>query len=163
MSYYPLATGNSWTYKMKDGNSYTNEVTATDGNLFTMKNSLAPNTTQVKKDGDVYTANHWDSSCFQTLLKDNAATGDNWEVKFTANSLESILLHTVKESGLTKEVNGKTYNDVLLVEAESKLLMNGSIIPLNYFTQYYYAKGVGLILTTSSAGDEQGLTTYSLN
>jgi hypothetical protein len=158
MPYYPLATGNSWTYKMKDGNSYTNEVTAADGPLFTMKNSMAPNTVQVRKDGDEYTANHWDGISFQTLLKDNAAKGDTWEVKFTANGLESILVHTVKDSGLTKEVNGKSYNDVLLVEAESKLLMNGTIMPLNYFTRYYYANGVGLVLTTTSMGDEQGLT-----
>jgi hypothetical protein len=163
MSYYPLATGNSWTYKMKDGNRYTNEVIASDGNLFTMKNSLMPNTAQVRKDGEIYSANHWDGINFQVFLKDNAATGDSWEVKFTANGLESILLHTVKESGLSKEVNGKTYTDVLLIEAESKLLMNGNIIPLNYFTQYYYAKAVGLILTTSSAGDEQGLTESTLN
>ena len=163
MSYYPLATGNSWTYKMKDGNSYTNEVTASDGNLFTMKNSLMPDTAQVRKDGDVYSANHWDSAKFQVLLKDNAATGDSWEVKFTANGLESILVHTVKESGITKEVNGKTYPDVLLIEAESKLLMNGNIMPLNYFTQYYYAKSIGLIMTTSSMGDVHTLQSYVLN
>ena len=163
MPYYPLATGNSWTYKMKDGNSYTNEVTAADGTLFTMKNSLAPNTTQVRKDGDLYTANHWDGATFQTLLKDTPVKGDSWEVKFTANGLESILIHTVKDTGLSKEVNGTSYNDVILVEAESRLLMNGNIIPLNYFTQYYYANGTGLILTTTSAGDEQGLTGCKLN
>jgi hypothetical protein len=123
---------------------------------------MAPNPVQVKKEGDEYTANHWDGTSFQTLLKDSAAKGDTWEVKFTANGLDSILVHTVKDSGLTKEVNGKSYSDVLLIEAESKLLMNGSIMPLNYFTQYYYAAGVGLILTTTSMGDEQGLTEYVL-
>jgi len=163
MSYYPLAAGNKWTYKMKDGNSYSNEVTAAEGNIFTMKNSMTPATIQMRKDGDTYLANHWDGTSFQVLLKDNPATGDSWEVKFTANGLESILIHTVQETGIIKEVNGKTYSDVIKIDAESKLLMNGSIIPLNYFTQYYYAKGVGLVLTTTSAGDEQGLTDYILN
>ncbi len=163
MSYYPLATGNSWTYKMKDGSSYTNEVTASDGNLFTMKNSLMPNTAQLKKDGDQYLANHWDGTSFQVFLKENPEIGDDWDVKFTANGLESILRHTIKETGLTKEVEGKTYNDVMLIEAESMLMMNGTLITLSFFTQYYYAKGVGLILTTSSMGDVQGLTSCKLN
>ncbi|MEQ1676536.1 MAG: hypothetical protein ABL876_07540, partial [Chitinophagaceae bacterium] len=70
---------------------------------------------------------------------------------------------TIKETGLTKEVEGNTYNDVLLIEAESMLMMNGTLITLSFFTQYYYAKGVGLILTTSSMGDVQGLTSYKLN
>lgn len=162
MAYYPLATGNKWTYKLKDGNTYTNEVTAVDGNLFTMKNSMTPDPVQMRKDGDTYFANHWDGTNFQLLLKDNATQGDTWEVKFTANGLESILANTVKETGITKEVEGKTYNNVVMIEAESKLLMNGNLIPLNYFTQYYYANGIGLILTTTSAGDAQGLTDYTI-
>ena len=40
--------------------------------------------------------------------------------------------------------------------------MNGSQMALNFFTQYYYAAGVGLILTTSSAGDIHELTEYKL-
>ena len=163
MSYYPLAPGNKWTYKLKDGNIYSNEVISADDNLFTMKNSMTPVTVQMRKDGDTYLANHWDGISFQVLLKDNAAVSDTWEVKFTANGLESILVNTIKETGGTKEVEGKTYNDVMMIEAESKLLMNGNLMSLNYFTQYYFAKGVGLILTTTSAGDAQGLTAYLLN
>lgn len=163
MSYYPLAPGNKWTYKLKDGNTYSNEVTAADGNLFTLKNSMTPATVQMRKDGDTYFANHWDGTNFQVLLKDNTAVGDTWEVKFTANGLESILINTVKETSGSKEVEGKTYNNVMIVEAESKLLMNGNLMSLNYFTQYYFAKDVGLILTTTSAGDAQGLMEYQLN
>lgn len=50
-----------------------------------------------------------------------------------------------------------------MIEAESKIKMNGNLISLNYFTQYYYAKGVGLILTASSDGDTHSLTRYHLN
>lgn len=163
MAYYPLATGNSWTYKMKDGNSYTNEVTASDGNTFTMKNSMMPNTTQIKKEGDEYHANHWDGTSFQLMLKETDEKGYDWDVKFTANGLESILRHVVKETGLTKEVNGKTYNNVMMVEAESMIMMNGTLITLSYFTQYYFADGVGLIMTTTSAGDEHVLTASTVN
>ncbi|MBL7726818.1 MAG: hypothetical protein JNM68_03985, partial [Dinghuibacter sp.] len=100
---------------------------------------------------------------FQPWLKDELNKGDQWEVHFTANGLNSIIVMTVKETGLTKEVDGKTYNDVAFVEAESKINMNGNIMALNFFTQYYYAPGVGLVLTTSSAGDEHALTAYELH
>lgn len=163
MSYYPLAAGNSWTYTMKDGNTYTNEVTAADGNLFTMKNSMMPNTTQVKKEGDEYHANHWDGATFQLLLKETDEKGYDWDVKFTANGLESILRHVIKETNISKEAGGKTYNNVMLVEAESMLMMNGTLITLSYFTQYYYAKDAGLILVTTSAGDEHQLTSSVLH
>ncbi len=163
MSYYPLATGNKWTYSLKDGNTYFNEVTAAEGNVFTMKNSMFPNPVQLRKDGTVYHANHWDGTNFQVMMKDDAAKGDTWEVKFTANGLESVLVNTVKETGISKEVAGKNYPDVIMVEAESKLIMNGNLMALNYFTQYYFANGVGLILTTTSSGDEQALKEYSLN
>lgn len=68
-----------------------------------------------------------------------------------------------KEIAKTQEIDGKTYTDVILIEAESKIKMNGNLMPLNFFTQYYYAKNVGLILTTSSAGDRMALTSYTLN
>lgn len=162
MSFYPLTQGNQWTYKMKDGNSYTNEVTDANGNVFIMKNSMMPNTVQVKKDGEIYYANYWDNADFHVLLKDDLTPGEKWDVKFKANGLDNILAMTVKETGLTKEVNGTTYSDVIMVEAESKILMNGNIMPLNYFTQYYYANNVGLIMTTSSAGDEHVLTEHRI-
>jgi hypothetical protein len=163
MAYYPLATGNKWTYRMKDGNSYSNEVTATEGNVFTMKNSLAPATIQMRKEGDNYEANHWDGVTFQLLLKENPEKDYDWDVKFTANGLESILRHVIKEIGITKEVEGKTYNNVMMIEAESMLMMNGTLITLQYFTQYYYADGVGLIMTTTSVGDVHVLTDSTLN
>jgi len=62
--------------------------------------------------------------------------------------------------GISKEVEGKTYSDVVFIEAGSKLNMNGNVISMNFLTQYYYAKGVGLILTTSSRGDAMPLTSY---
>jgi hypothetical protein len=34
---------------------------------------------------------------------------------------------------------------------------------LNFFTQYYYADGIGLVLTTSSAGDSHALIKHSLH
>jgi hypothetical protein len=162
-AYYPLAAGNRWTYKQKDSSTYVNAVTAVNGNEYTMHNSAANTTSIFKKENGVYFTNALEAGNFQPWLKDELKTGDQWEVQFTANGLSSILVMTVKETGITKEVEGKTYSDVVFIEAESKINMNGNLMALNFFTQYYYAPGVGLILTTSSVGDSHALTEYSLN
>lgn len=70
---------------------------------------------------------------------------------------------TVKEAGISKEVDGKTYQDVILVEGDMKMNVGGNLISANYLVQYYYASGVGLVLTTSSYGEWMGLISYQLN
>jgi hypothetical protein len=161
-SYYPLAAGNSWEYKMKDGKTYTNVILSEEGNTYSAKNSLMENPATVKKEGESYLSDHFEHGNFQVFLKDNLAVGDTWEVKFKANNFDNVLVMTVKETGTTKQVEEKEYTGVAMIEAESKMIMNDNLMSLQFFTQYYYAKGVGLILTTSSAGDYQGLVSYSL-
>ena len=161
--YYPLATGNQWKYQMKDGAFYTNTVTASTGPTeFTMVNSMMNKNQLMRKDGDAYLTDAFEDGTISTLLKDNVSVGETWEIKFKANGLDSILVMTVKETDGSKEVNGKSFGNVMMLEAESKLMMNGTLMALNFFTQYYYAKGVGLILTTSSMGDSQSLVEYKL-
>jgi hypothetical protein len=160
MLYYPLSQGNTWTYKLKDGSSYTNSVISIEGNIVTMQNSLVPDPSRVKVEHDVMYNELMSPGNFQVWLKDDLQKDDRWEATFTANGLNSIMEFTVKETGINKEVNGKTYSDVIMLEAESKIDMNGNRISTNFFTQYYYAKGVGLILTTSSMGDEHVLEQF---
>jgi len=163
MQYYPLAAGNKWEYKQKDGSVYTNSVVGIDGNVITMKNSTVPDATKVKiESGSMYNELMTPGN-FQLWLKDDLKKGETWEATFTANGLNSIMAFTVKETGISKEVDGKTYNDVVMLEAESKINMNGNVISTNFFTQYYYAKSIGLILTTSSMGDVHSLQQYVLN
>ena len=162
MNYYPLALNNEWKYKQKDGSTYLNKVTAADGDGFTMHNSAANTSSIVKTNGNEITTDALEAGNFQLWLKNDLQQGESWEIKFKANGLDCILIMTVKETGSSKEVEGKTYNNVLLVEAENKIIYNGNLMPLNFFTQYYYADGVGLILTTSSAGDMHSLIEYSL-
>ncbi|MFN8289374.1 MAG: hypothetical protein U0U70_03835 [Chitinophagaceae bacterium] len=163
MNYYPLATGNRWEYKQKNGNTYHNEVTAVDGNMVTMQNSTLPAPAHVKIENGVMYNELVEPGNFQLWLKDDLKKGESWEATFSANGLDSLMALSVKETGISKEVEGKNYNDVVMVEAESKIKMNGNLISLNYFSQYYYAKGVGLILTTSSDGDFHALTSYQLH
>jgi hypothetical protein len=162
-NYYPLATGNEWQYKQKDGSLYTNKITAANGNVYTMHNSAANTGSQVKAEGDLILTDALEAGKFSQWLGNALNTGDAWEIKFTANGLDSILILTVKETGISKEVEGKTYNDVLFIEAENKMVINGSLMSLNFFTQYYYANGVGLVLTTSSVGDVHALVHCTLH
>jgi hypothetical protein len=162
MNYYPLALNNEWKYKQKDGSTYSNKVTAANGEGFAMHNSAANTSCLVKTNGNEITTDALEAGNFQLWLKNDLQKGESWEINFKANGLDCILIMMVKETGSSKEVEGKTYNNVLLVEAENKIIVNGSLMQLNFFTLYYYADGVGLILTTSSAGDIHSLIEYSL-
>jgi hypothetical protein len=161
--YYPLATGNEWTYKQKDGTTYSNKVTASNGNEYSMHNSAANTGSKLKTDGNTITTDALEAGNFQEWLKNDLKPGDSWEITFKANGLDCILVMTAKESGISKEVEGRSYSNILLVEAENKIIMNGNLLPLNFFTQYYYADGVGLVLTTSSAGDIHSLVDHKLH
>jgi len=162
-NYYPLALNNEWHYKQKDGSTYTNKVTAANGHEYTMHNSAANTISFVRLMDGQMTTDGLEKGNFQLWLPDNLEVGKNWVVSFKANGLDCLLLMTVKETNSSKEIAGKTFNDVICIEAESQIIMNGSTMPLNFFTQYYYAAGIGLILTTSSAGDIHELTEYKLH
>ncbi len=161
-SYYPLALGNAWTYKMKDGRTYTSTITDADGATFTVHTTLVNTTARIRKVGNEYQTDGIEAGKWLATFKEGLKKGDTWQIEFKANGIDSALVYTVKEIGIGKEAEGKSYSDVMFIEAESKMSMNGNPIPMKYLTQYYYAKGVGLILTTSSAGDEHALTSYEL-
>lgn len=157
-TYYPLKTGNSWTYKMNDGSSFTNKVEAESGGVYSMSNSTVPHLTQVKKEGNTFYTDSYEAGNMQPFLKDDAAAGDAWEIKYKANTIDSVLNVVVKSTGGTKEVEGKTYTDVMEMEGVMSFLVNGSVFNAGTKYQWYYAKGVGLILTTSTLGDNMPLT-----
>jgi len=163
MKYYPLAPGNKWEYKLKDGSTYTNSVESVNGNIVSMKNSLVPDNTRMKIDQGIMYTELMGKENFQLWLKDDLQKGETWDASFSANGLNSVMVITVKETGITKEVDGKTYTDVVMLESESKINMNGNLISTQFFTQYYYAKSIGLIMTTSSMGDVHALQKYALN
>lgn len=163
---YPLAVGNKWTYKMSTGGSYTNSIVGVDAsnpNLFTMHNSSTNANSFMRKDGDIYYTNAFDANVYHPYLKDDFKVGMNWAVQYTANGITTDTTMTVTEVGISKEVEGKIYNDVTVVKGDSKFTMNGSVLPMSYSSEYFYARGLGLILTTTSNGDAHILTEYVLN
>jgi hypothetical protein len=162
-NYYPLAQANEWHYKQKDGSTYSNTITAAAGNRYTMHNSAANTSSSVVTDGNLITTDALEQGNFQPWLTNDLKQGDNWAVKFKANGLDCMLIMTVRQMGIRKEVEGKNYDNIMFIEAENKMMINGSLVSLNFFTQYYYADGIGLVLTTSSAGDSHALVNYKLN
>lgn len=163
-TFYPLAVGNSWAYQMNNGDGFTNRVTAANGaDTFTMVNSILSIDQYIRKEGERYLADNFEPGNFQPLLRDDVKVGDTWEIHYKANGFENILVMAVKETETSKDVAGTLYKEVMMIEGESKMLMNGNLIALNFFTQYYYARGIGLILTTSSVGDSMALVGYQLH
>jgi len=161
--YYPLAELNEWHYKRNNGSVYSNKVTGVTGNRFTMLNSAANTSSVVIKQGDVISTDALEAGNFQPWLAVDVKKGDSWAVMFTMKGVACMLIMTAKEKDIEKEVEGKVYQHVLFIEAESKILVNDTLMPLNFFTQYYYAGGIGLIQTTSSAGDIHSLVDYKLH
>ena len=162
MSYYPLKAGNSWTYKTNDGSTFTNKIESEEGGAFSMSNSTLPHLTQVKKDGNSFYTDSYETGNMQPFLKDDASAGDAWEIKYKANTIDSVLNVVVKSTGGSKEVEGRSYTDVMEMEGMMSFIVNGNVINAGTKYQWYYAKGVGLILTTSTLGDNMPLINYAI-
>jgi hypothetical protein len=163
--YYPLAVGNQWVYGQTEGVTFTNTVTAEDPSVpgcFTMVNSALGTPQYIRKEGDAYLTDSFEAGNFQVLLRDDLKPGDTWDIRFTANGIESVLSMTVKEKGVSMDIGGKTYDDLLVIEGESRMLFNGNLMPLNFFTKYHYSPGVGLVLTTSTGGVSMPLVSFRI-
>jgi hypothetical protein len=59
-------------------------------------------------------------------------------------------------------VEGKSYADVMEMEGMMSFNVNGNIINAGTKYQWYYAKDTGLILTTSTLGDNMPLVSCSV-
>ena len=161
-TYYPLKAGNSWTYKTNDGSEFTNKIESETDGSFSMSNSTVSHLTQVKKDGSTFYTDSYEAGNMQPFLKDDAVAGDAWEIKYKANTIDSVLNVVVNSAGGTKEVEGKSYTDVMEMEGMMSFIVNGNVINAGTKYQWYYAKGIGLILTTSTLGDNMPLINYSI-
>lgn len=161
-TYYPLKTGNSWTYKMNDGSTFTNTIVSEDNGAFGMTNSTVAHTIVVKKEGDTFYTDSYEAGNLQPFLKEDAAVGNNWEIKYKANTIDSVLAIEIKSVGGIKEVEGKTYNDVIEMEGNMSFIVNGAAYSANTKYTWFYAKGVGLILTTSTMGENMPLVSCIL-
>ncbi len=161
-TYYPLKAGNSWTYKTNDGSTFTNKVEAEDGDTFTMSNTLVANNVYVKRVGETLYTDSYEAGNSQPFLKENAAAGDEWDIKYKANGIDSVLHISVKSTDGTKNVEGKDYTGVMEMEGVMSFIVNGATYNAGTKYQWFYAKDTGLILTTSTLGDNMPLIEYNI-
>jgi len=161
--YYPLTVGNSWSYKMSNGDTYTLKVISEEGGVYQVHNTFDDTTIPIEKDGNNILGVVAGGNELKRRFSENLQVNDTWEFGYQANGIDNILRHKVQEHLPLLEVNGKNYNDVLVVEAELLMVISGNLTSINYFTQYYYAKGVGNVLTTTSQGDRIELIDYQIN
>ncbi len=152
-TFYPLHIGNHWTYRNNGGQVFSNTVVAETSGVFTMTNTLAANPTCVRIAGDTFFTDSYEAGNFQPFLKNDALVGDNWEIAYTANGIESLLSVVVRSVGEALLVEGRRYTDVMLLEGMMSFVVNGNRINAGTKYQWYYARGTGLVLTTSSLGD----------
>lgn len=161
--YFPLQPGNSWTYRMANGATFTNTVDRqeADGSFRLTSTALTTEVTMYY-DGDHYSTDSFEPGNIQIILRDGAGVGDGWDIDFSQNGMRNILSMSVREIRDSMDVEGRTYENVMLLEGESKLVVEAEVMHIGFFTQYYYAKNVGLILTTSSRGDHMPLLSVEL-
>lgn len=149
-AYYPLAVGNTWTHDFGGQLMIANIESCDNEGVFSVTNSLNPLKGSMKKVNGEYFSDSHENGNMQLVLKDNLILGDTWDVKFKANGIDCVYKFSVKEILPSKIVEGKEYKNVAMVESDSNYLINGNLMSINAFTQTYYAKGVGTILTTTS-------------
>jgi hypothetical protein len=88
-----------------------------------------------------------------TILKDAAPVGESWEQTSTSNGISTKWKFVIVEKGISKTVAGKTYTNVIHVKKEDTYSFMGEDMPFVLTTNYYFSKGVGIILTDFDTSD----------
>ena len=83
-----------------------------------------------------------------TTLKENAAVGTSWSDTITLNGQDAVYTYTIVSKGTGRTVAGTTYADVIHVHEQTTLDLMGTVIPAGQ-SEYYFAKGIGLIESLS--------------
>ncbi|UAY51940.1 hypothetical protein [Ferruginibacter albus] len=104
----------------------------------------------------------------QIGLKVNVPVGTTWTDNINASyngiTVTNTYKHTIKGIGISKTVEGVTYNDVIQVEVEITTEYNGISIPSG-IAEYYFAKGVGTIetdITNNGSTSSISLKSYNI-
>lgn len=86
-----------------------------------------------------------------TRLNPNLSVNDHWSDSLVYSSgVATIYKNTIIEKGITRTVNGRGFSDVIHILVETtRYDPSSGIFPLDN-TDYYYARGVGLIETNST-------------
>ncbi len=150
--YLPLTVGTNWTY-ISDGNTYKLTVTNKDTVALTrtykvLSNSNGPNQYQAKAGNDYYRFATFQgflpNGVEELYLKEDQNVNATWQfsvpITFSGFPINVTAKYTITEKGITKVVQGKTYNDVFHIRQDFS-----SPIGNHGGGDHFYAKGVGLI------------------
>ena len=96
------------------------------------------------------------------ILKDDLTLGSTWQQTGEVNGIDVKLKFTIIEKDITKIVDGKTFNDVIAVKMAGTYTYSGIETGINFTTDYYFAKGVGLILIDLGANGNIPLKVYEV-
>ncbi len=179
--YQPTTAGSVWTY----GGTTPYTLTATgvtktmNGKLYyemETKQGTSVSKSYVLKENGNYTGIGMVPGMGpleMTVLKDNVPVGHSWEQATTTSGIDTKLTYTIVEKNVTKAVEGKTYNDVIHVKLTYGYSFEGvdfglgedfdlGDLGLNLEAHYYFAKGVGLILSDAGTYGQLPLVSYNV-
>ncbi|EJF10959.1 hypothetical protein [Pontibacter sp. BAB1700] len=171
LDYLPDTKGSTWNY----GGTNPYSLTATgntkvvDGKTYSEFETKQGNETRksyLLKEKGVYTGIGMDPSLSNdislTFLKEETPVGKAWYQTNTINGFETKMTFTIIAKDITKTVEGKTYKEVIHVQAKTSVIFMDMEIDSGVNTNYYWAKGVGLILTDAGQHGNIPLMTYSI-
>jgi hypothetical protein len=153
LSYYPCTIGNHWTYRNTAGQTFSNTIVSEDNGIFQLSNTLSDTPTYVKREGSRIYTDSYEAGNFQLFLDEAATPGDHWEINFTANGVASLFTVVMRAKGQPLQVEGRLFDNVIQLEGIMRFRVGAGRINAGTKYQWYYALGIGLVLTTSSLGD----------
>ena len=79
-------------------------------------------------------------------LQENLPVNGSWSDTIMNGFGQAVIYtHTIKGKGISKSLSGKTFNDVIYVQTDTGIDFPGLGYILTNKSDYYYARGVGLI------------------
>lgn len=170
LDYQPTTQGSTWSY----GGSSPYTVNATgktkevSGKIFyemETKEGDATRLSYVHKANGVYTVEGMEEAfagVALVFLKDNAPVGDTWTETVAMDGIETKMTFSIEAKDITKTVEGKTYQNVIHVRMNTAVVWMGMEIDMGVPMDYFWAKGVGLILTNAGDHGNYPLKSHSI-
>ena len=183
-NYFPVSSGSSWTYNEELAGKTGTTVQKMTGKTKTIngKNyfeATSASTLKGNNTGYFYNSNHTftilqvipqeNITIEVTVGDDSKAAGYTWTTKPTADGLvrgyPAQMINTIKEAGISRTVNGKTFTDVIHTQADLQYDLGFGFISYSVY-DFYLAKGVGMIESDTGVQgtvyDKMTLTSYTV-
>lgn len=159
--YLPLNIGNEWTYSGDIAyKSFINNDTVIDGELYFITENDQGGLSYMRKSGDKYLVINelvYNDQKAHVLLQENGEEGDEWGFEISISSYgfvtKNVYTYSIHEKLESFDLNGKTFKDVLVIDADTDTYMDGEYVMSLSDSRYYYAKGVGLIRSKLNQSD----------